>query len=96
MLSYPFSIFYYEIEKRKTKGRYIHGLPHILCKTMSFFASRMTPLVRLATTRTSTEDDMRRNANSIHSTFATASLTTCAVAMRNALFQESKISELGK
>ena len=25
MLSYPFSIFYYEIEKRKTKGRYIHG-----------------------------------------------------------------------
>ena len=27
MLSYPFSIFYYEIEKRKTKGRYIHG-PH--------------------------------------------------------------------
>ena len=23
MLSYPFSIFYYEIEKRKTKGRYI-------------------------------------------------------------------------
>ena len=25
MLSYPFSILYYEIEKRKTKGRYIHG-----------------------------------------------------------------------
>ena len=25
MLSYPFSIFYYEIEKRKTKGRCIHG-----------------------------------------------------------------------
>ena len=25
MLSYPFSIFYYEIEKRKTNGRYIHG-----------------------------------------------------------------------
>ena len=25
MLGYPFSIFYYEIEKRKTKGRYIHG-----------------------------------------------------------------------
>ena len=25
MLSYPFSIFYHEIEKRKTKGRYIHG-----------------------------------------------------------------------
>ena len=25
MLSYPFSIFYYEMEKRKTKGRYIHG-----------------------------------------------------------------------
>ena len=25
MLSYSFSIFYYEIEKRKTKGRYIHG-----------------------------------------------------------------------
>ena len=25
VLSYPFSIFYYEIEKRKTKGRYIHG-----------------------------------------------------------------------
>ena len=25
MLSYPFSIFYYEIEKWKTKGRYIHG-----------------------------------------------------------------------
>ena len=25
MLSNPFSIFYYEIEKRKTKGRYIHG-----------------------------------------------------------------------
>ena len=24
MLRYPFSIFYYEIEKRKTKGRYIH------------------------------------------------------------------------
>ena len=27
MLSYPFSIFYYEIEERKTKGRYIHGPP---------------------------------------------------------------------
>ena len=25
VLSYSFSIFYYEIEKRKTKGRYIHG-----------------------------------------------------------------------
>ena len=25
MLICPFSIFYYEIEKRKTKGRYIHG-----------------------------------------------------------------------
>ena len=25
MHSYPFYIFYYEIEKRKTKGRYIHG-----------------------------------------------------------------------
>ena len=25
MLSYPFSNFYYGIEKRKTKGRYIHG-----------------------------------------------------------------------
>ena len=25
MLSYTFSNFYYEIEKRKTKGRYIHG-----------------------------------------------------------------------
>ena len=24
-LMYPFSIFYHEIEKRKTKGRYIHG-----------------------------------------------------------------------
>ena len=25
MISCPFSIFYYELEKRKTKGRYIHG-----------------------------------------------------------------------
>ena len=25
ILRHPFSIFYYEIEKRKTKGRYIHG-----------------------------------------------------------------------
>ena len=31
MLSYPFSIFYYEIEKRKTKGRYIHGPPDEMC-----------------------------------------------------------------
>ena len=37
MLSYPFSILYYEIEKRKTKGRYIHGpgysneLPILIC-----------------------------------------------------------------
>ena len=27
ILRYPFPIFYHEIEKRKTKGRYIHG-PH--------------------------------------------------------------------
>ena len=31
MLSYPFYIFYHEIEKRKTKGRYIHG-PSILAR----------------------------------------------------------------
>ena len=42
MLSYPFSIFYYEIEKRKTKGRYIHGPgldPHYLYLLMSIFCS---------------------------------------------------------
>ena len=40
--------------------------PHILCKTMLFFTSRLTPLVRLATTCSCTEGDTRRNANSIH------------------------------
>ena len=34
--------------------------PHILCKTILFFASRLTPLVRLATTRNCTEGDTRR------------------------------------
>ena len=58
-------------------------------------------MVRLATTRTCTEDDMLRNANINYthcypSIFATASLTTCAVAMKNALFQAIKISEFGK
>ena len=36
MLSYPFSILYYEIEKRKTKGRYIHGPIYHLKKHMYF------------------------------------------------------------
>ena len=31
MLSCSFSIFYYEIEKRKTKGRYIHGPSFYMC-----------------------------------------------------------------
>ena len=35
ILRYPFPIFYYEIEKRKTKGRYIHG-PFLHC-LMIFF-----------------------------------------------------------
>ena len=58
-------------------------------------------MVRLATTRTCTEDDTRRYANSIlivipaYSPCA-ASLTTCAVAMKNALFRAIKISEFGK
>ena len=73
--------------------------PHILCKTMSFFASRLTPLVRLATTRTCTEDDTRRNANSnqlLSQDLRHSVLTTCAIAMKNALFRALKISEFGK
>ena len=40
LLSHPISIFYYEIEKRKTKGRYIHGPIHydvtwiLICHTI--------------------------------------------------------------
>ena len=39
MLSYPFSIVYYEIEKRNTKGRYIHGPGH-----WSFFVQGKSPV----------------------------------------------------
>ena len=58
-------------------------------------------MVRLATTRTCTEDDTRRYANIIlivipASSPCAASLTTCAVAMKNALFRAIKISEFSK
>ena len=55
-------------------------------------------MVRLATTRTCTEDDTRRYANIILISYPSifASLTTCAVAMKNALFRAIKISEFGK
>ena len=39
--------------------------PHILCKTMSFLRFPTDAMVRLATTRTCTEDDTRRYANII-------------------------------
>ena len=55
-------------------------------------------MVRLATTRTCTKDDRRRNANIIPIVIpvCAASLTTCTVAMKIALFQAIKISEFGK
>ena len=40
ILRYPFHIFYHEIEKRKTKGRYIHGPQgHLLLKRINFNSS---------------------------------------------------------
>ena len=72
--------------------------PHILCQTMSFFASRLTPWFAWQP-RTCTEDDAQKCKYYTHcypSIFATASLTTCVVAMKNALFWAIKISEFGK
>ena len=68
--------------------------PHILCETMSFFTSRLAPLVRLATTHTCTEDATRRNANS--NPLLSQYLRHSALDMKNALFQALKISEFGK
>ena len=39
ILRYPFPIFYHEIEKRKTKGRYIHG-PRRFCFSGFLFLQR--------------------------------------------------------
>ena len=69
--------------------------PHILCKTMSFFASRLTPLVWLATTRACTEDDTRRNANSnplLSQYLRNGVLNNVRGRYKNALFRALKIS----
>ena len=49
--------------------------PHILHKTMLFFASQLTPLVHLATKCTYTEVDMRRNVNSIPIVYPSTSVS---------------------
>ena len=74
--------------------------PHILCKTMSFFTSRLTPWFAWqprAPAQKTTRAEMQISCTHYYpSIFATASLTTCAVAMKNALFRAIKISEFGK
>ena len=73
--------------------------PHILCKTMSFFASRLTPWFAWqprAPAQKTTCAEMQIVTYCYPSTVATGSLTTCAVAMKNALFRVIKIFEFGK
>ena len=78
--------------------------PHILCKTMSFFASRLTPW--FAWQPRAPAQNRRRHPQickyythcypSIFSTAHSVLNNVCGVAMKNALFRAIKISEFGK